>query len=318
MRPVLVDAALYDAATVEKVERLLELLSEFARDPFLQPRLVLHGGTALNLFHGPMPRLSVDIDLLYAGSPEREVMLAERPLVEDGIRRIAKALGYQVGDVKPDVDAHAGRTFKLAYKGGRSGPGKIKIDAIFVDRVPLMGSVSRWVERADPSVSFRCVQPGELVARKVKALVERKRPAVRDVFDVAWWGRLDGLDGPLFRALVTYFFSLSEPFPTRFRQLDSGVLSRFDDLESVVRTDLLPVLPSGHEMDTDAILGRVGRLLDEWGHTTADQDEYLRRLDEEVLFSPELLFRDWPEVLDRARLDPVMTRKCDNLRGRAT
>jgi predicted nucleotidyltransferase component of viral defense system len=48
---------------LEKVIHLLALLEGFRDHPFLKGRLVLKGGTALNLFAFDLPRLSVDIDL---------------------------------------------------------------------------------------------------------------------------------------------------------------------------------------------------------------------------------------------------------------
>jgi predicted nucleotidyltransferase component of viral defense system len=56
------------AGTLEKVLRLLDVLQEIARDPVLADRLVLKGGTALNVFHLALDRLSVDIDLNYVGA----------------------------------------------------------------------------------------------------------------------------------------------------------------------------------------------------------------------------------------------------------
>ena len=41
----------YQPDTLEKVVRLLERLQEIANDRILSNRLVLKGGTALNLFH---------------------------------------------------------------------------------------------------------------------------------------------------------------------------------------------------------------------------------------------------------------------------
>jgi len=317
MRPRLRDTAIHDSATVEKVERLLEILSEIDRDSFLRERLVLHGGTALNLFGQAMPRLSVDIDLLYAGSPDREVMVVERPATEEGIRRIARAFRYQVGTVRAEVDEHAGRTFRLSYRSDAGPNGQIKIDTIFLDRIPLLGASEGVCVFGDPPVRFRCVQPSELLARKVKALVERRRPAVRDLFDVARWGDVERPDEPLFRALVTYFFALSRPFPTRLRRLCSDALGRFGDVDRAVQTDLVPMLAAGEAVDADGLIARTAAFLDDWGELTADHEEYLRRLDEENRSSPELLFADWPDVLARAGPDPVMKRKLDNLRGRA-
>ncbi|MCY4608754.1 MAG: hypothetical protein OXD40_09175 [bacterium] len=47
----LADETGHQPGTMEKVLRLLDLLQEIARDGVLADRLVLKGGTALNLFH---------------------------------------------------------------------------------------------------------------------------------------------------------------------------------------------------------------------------------------------------------------------------
>jgi predicted nucleotidyltransferase component of viral defense system len=75
-------------ATLEKVLRLLDLLDEIARDDALHGRFALKGGTALNLFHLELERLSVDIDLNYVGAYDRATMLAERPLLEAALARL--------------------------------------------------------------------------------------------------------------------------------------------------------------------------------------------------------------------------------------
>ena len=58
-----VDLSGFQPRTVDKVERLLNLLEEMGRHPDLRGRLAMHGGTALNLFMLNLPRLSVDIDM---------------------------------------------------------------------------------------------------------------------------------------------------------------------------------------------------------------------------------------------------------------
>ena len=63
---------------LEKVIHLIHLLNQFVAEPFLSSRIALKGGTALNLFYFDSPRLSVDIDINYIGSIDREVMLQER------------------------------------------------------------------------------------------------------------------------------------------------------------------------------------------------------------------------------------------------
>ena len=53
----------FQAEPLEKVLQLLELLEGLRSHPFLADRLVLKGGTAINLFVLDLARLSVDVDL---------------------------------------------------------------------------------------------------------------------------------------------------------------------------------------------------------------------------------------------------------------
>ncbi len=76
----------FQAEPLEKVRHLLELLESLCSHPFLKERIALKGGTALNLFVFQLPRISVDIDLNYIGSKDREAMLSDRPKIEQAIQ----------------------------------------------------------------------------------------------------------------------------------------------------------------------------------------------------------------------------------------
>ncbi|MBU6407665.1 MAG: nucleotidyl transferase AbiEii/AbiGii toxin family protein [Alphaproteobacteria bacterium] len=95
----------YQPGTLEKVLRLLDLLQEIASEDLLADRFALKGGTALNMFHLALDRLSVDIDLNYIGELDRKKMLAERPALEAALGRILAAQGYRV---RRQPDEHAG------------------------------------------------------------------------------------------------------------------------------------------------------------------------------------------------------------------
>jgi hypothetical protein len=76
-RPILSVPRGFDPPVVEKVERLLEMLDAIANNPYLKSRLILHGGTALNVFHADM----------------RGVLTAADPAVFDDMRaRVAAYL----------------------------------------------------------------------------------------------------------------------------------------------------------------------------------------------------------------------------------
>src|SRR6202453_4787624 len=84
------------AGTLEEVLRLMDVLQEIARDPVLAERLVLKGGTALNVFHLKLDRLSVDIDLNYVGALDRAAMEVDRPEVDAALNRLLTAKGYDI------------------------------------------------------------------------------------------------------------------------------------------------------------------------------------------------------------------------------
>ena len=119
---------------VEKVALLLQLLDAVRSHPFLKDRLVLKGGTALNLFVFDVPRLSVDIDLNYVGAVDRETMLLERPKVEEALQAVFSREGYTVRRVPTE---HAGGKWQLRYPSAGGQGGNLEVDLNFMFRIPL-------------------------------------------------------------------------------------------------------------------------------------------------------------------------------------
>ena len=95
---------------LEKVLRLRELLIEFHKHGVLKGKLVLKGGTALNLFYLDLARLSVDIDLNYIGNIDREAAIKERTEIVKAIEQISGGLGYKLQN---GVDDYALREWYL-------------------------------------------------------------------------------------------------------------------------------------------------------------------------------------------------------------
>lgn len=105
--------------TLDKVERLLDLLAELNEHPVLKGKLALHGGTAINLFMLDVPRLSVDIDLSYVGAISRDAMLAEamRGLGIARGKRPAEVVGYLRDNI--DLVAVEGPSLGTMESGSR-------------------------------------------------------------------------------------------------------------------------------------------------------------------------------------------------------
>lgn len=172
----------FRSESLEKVIRLMGLLNGIFRHPDLRGRLVLKGGTALNLFLFDVPRLSVDIDLNYIGSAERTVMDAERPVLEAKLQAVFEADEFNVRRVPVD---HAGGKWQLRYAGAQGQGGNLEVDLNFLHRIPLEPIT---IQDSRPLGSFQArgipvLDIHDLAAGKLVALLDRC--AARDVFDAA-------------------------------------------------------------------------------------------------------------------------------------
>jgi len=176
---------------LEKVAQLLGLLDALRSHPFLKGKLVLKGGTALNLFVFEVPRLSVDIDLNYVGADDREGMLADRPKVEQAVQAVFAREGFTVRRMPEE---HAGGKWSLRYENGPGRGGNLEVDLNFMFRVPLWPvmirdshSVGAWRATEIPVLEHH-----ELAAGKLAALLARRQ--ARDLFDshrILQMGNLD-------------------------------------------------------------------------------------------------------------------------------
>lgn len=293
--------------TLDKVERLLDLLAELGEHPMLKGKLALHGGTAINLFMLDMPRLSVDIDLSYVGALDRDTMLADRLIVERSIDEVARSQGYSVSGAK---GGHAGRTFVLNYRS-QWGVDHVKVDCIYMNRSPLM-PIEHEASPLRPGLAVPVFSNAELVAGKVKAFFDRVK--VRDLYDVANLRRV--LDGRSMEERTTahrailFYASLSATFPYGFE----GRPERFTGRSRELEEQLLPMLRRDEETPTLEGLIVVARefVSDYVLPGTDGESEYLARF-ERGDFEPSLLFGDGPSA--RAALaSPEAQWKLQNIR----
>lgn len=293
--------------TVDKVDRLLDLMEEMGRHPDLAGKLAMHGGTAINLFMLDAPRLSVDIDVSYIGALDRDGMLAERPRVERGIEEVARYLGY---DVPPTKSEHAGRTFMLRYRGDW-GPDHVKVDCVFLNRSPLVAPVPRpCAVRPDAEVVTFC--DAELAGGKVKAFFDRVK--VRDLYDVCnlegVLSRADGDREALAHRAMLYYASLSARFPQPFE----GRTERFAGKEAELESQLLPMLRLADDRPTlQGLMAAAERFVG--ARVLPRTDGEREHLDRFAVgdYRPGLLFPDeW--MATAAERSPAALWKLQNLR----
>ena len=187
------------AATLEKVLRLLDVLQAIAEDRDLKTRVALKGGTALNVFHLRLDRLSVDIDLNYVGAVDRAAMEADRPLVDEALLRLLEAQGYQVRRQPP---GHAGGKWVARYSSALGGGASIEVDLNYMARGPLFGvqTMTSTPLGGVSATGISVLDLHEVVAGKLVALLDRR--AARDLFDARRILETQTLDWSLVRVVV--------------------------------------------------------------------------------------------------------------------
>lgn len=130
----------------------VDLLVRALRVVALEGNFALKGGTAINLFHRDMPRLSVDIDLTWLPVEERREALAN---IDAALRRVQNNLEAELRGVQVRV-AEQGDDKRLLV---RQGNAEIKIETSPVMRgIVHEPQLLRLVPRAEEEFGFAEMQ----------------------------------------------------------------------------------------------------------------------------------------------------------------
>jgi predicted nucleotidyltransferase component of viral defense system len=264
----------FSAEVVEKVTRLCRLLADIRIHPFLGPRLVLKGGTALNLFHLGMRRLSVDADFNYVGALDAETTAVERPSLLRALRAVAEGQGYRV---REGAEVHASSALFLGYRNQRGSQDSLKLEVNYMHRASLGAAEEQSAELPFGGlVRFRLVSFPELVAGKLVALLDRT--AARDLYDAA---ALADIVDPHDRRLRAVFVAMAGVLPRPIWEYTAQRIERVEDRD--IREHLYPVLPADDRPTREGLLARVRPWLELWLTLDAAENEFHRKLGAGVL-----------------------------------
>ena len=300
----------YQVEVLEKVFRLLVLLGEINRDSYLSGRLALKGGTALNVFHLNLDRLSIDIDLNYVGALERTTMVSERPEVEAALRRILHSLDYRV---RHRPSEHAGGKWLSSFRSALGGHANLEVDLNFMARQPLFGAARmQSVEFSGISATdILVLDLHEIVAGKLVALFDRC--AGRDLFDLSRILLIDGLDWRKIKTAVLAFGACAH------RDWRKVTVDSIEDNPRKLRQNLASCLPNGHfsgEIKIDTWIKHTVTLckeqLDFLFDYTAGEQAFLDGVLEQGKINASLLDVA-PDIQDRIAAMPMLAWKCHNV-----
>lgn len=260
------------------------LLIQLAPLVFVDDTFALKGGTAINLFVRDMPRLSVDLDLVFPDHTlPRDEALAR---INEAVRQAAERLKRRGLQVHAPAAA-AGETKLLVQRG----PVQVKIEVNFVMRGTVrpvrqasLTPTARDVLLADleiPVVSLEDVYGGKLVAA-----LDRQHP--RDLFDVMQLFAHEGITPGIRRAFVVYLASSNRPVhevlfpPLRDIQYDfthnfHGMTAEPVPLDALLaaRERLVREIPLGLDEEERRFLLSLVAGTPEWARLGIDHLEHL-------------------------------------------
>ncbi len=189
-----------DSIYYKQVELLVRVLPFVAREQCF----ALKGGTAINLFVQDMPRLSVDIDLVYLPIGHREPSLAQ---ANAALTRIQQSLV----SVSPGYNAKLVETGHKIMVDGGGFLVKIEVSPVTRGTVhpPTIRDIHPEVEKEFGFASIAVASEPDLYGGKICAALDRQHP--RDIYDVMLLMSATGITRRVFEAFLVYLISHRRP-----------------------------------------------------------------------------------------------------------
>ncbi|MDA5630850.1 MULTISPECIES: nucleotidyl transferase AbiEii/AbiGii toxin family protein [Agrobacterium] len=226
-----------------QVRLLMRLIPIVAREACF----ALKGGTAINLFVRNLPRLSVDIDLMYLPVNERPQALAD---IDAAMKRIKTAALAELPGARVTENIHDGAILRLLVIAEGTQV-KIEVSPVLrgVVHEPATIPVTEAVEEAFGFAETSVVSFEDLFAGKLVAALDRQHP--RDLFDVRGLLAHEGLSDDLRETFIVYLLSHNRPMGEvlsgRVKDLANEYQNGFEGMtEEVVAIEEL--IETQHEM----------------------------------------------------------------------
>jgi len=272
----------YQVDLLEKVYRLTELLKEITSTE-LKETLVLKGGTAINFIHLDLPRLSVDIDMDYIGSTDKNHMLDERRKIDRLSRKIFNILDYE-----PELkETYALDRYDLYYKNSVGNRDRIKLEINYLKRSTILKPVEMNFDHIFELEEFKVLtlKIEELFGRKLSALVRRATP--KDLYDI--YGLLkSSLEYDMNLMKKCFIFSLcldGDP-----REIEYNVFEEITHHD--VWTSLTPLLKKEEKIEFDEMKEEVKPVLEYMCDFSEREEKFIRTFFDDKEYKIEILFED--------------------------
>ena len=293
------------SSNLEKVIRLLDVLYFIFSESSFKDALILKGGTAINLVHTNLKRLSVDIDLDYYGSLDKEVAIKDRDILEKEIDDFMIREEYVISSKSRSSFALFSRIYK--YRNAFGNDDTIKVDINFMDRVHLYPASTSTITYFNKTVTIKTLAIEELFGMKINALIDRSKP--RDLYDAVFlFDNLVLFDKDKLRKAIVFYLSLNNVF-----EINNNSLSRINTIDRQnIKTELQPVLKKNETFNLEdakkSVIDMLGKLL----VLTENEKQYLTEFSKGN-YSPSLLF-DEP-IASRVEKHPMAKWRVQNIKN---
>ena len=283
------------ANNIEKVIRLLDVLDFIFNKSSFKDALSLKGGTAINLIHTNLKRLSVDIDLDYHRFLDKDKTAKDRELILKELDSYMEAEEYSISNKSRSSAILASRTYSYLNASGNND--NIKVEINFIDRINLYPNTITRIDYFGKSISVISPSKEELYGMKVAAAIDRSKP--RDLYDVDYlFNNLKGIDLSMLRKVAIFYLSLDGVY-----KIDEASFKGIKAINAfAIKKELLPVLKKGEKFDLNEAQERVIKNLSNLLSLDKNEVLYLQEFSKGN-YNPNLLFDDY--ISERAEKHPM-------------
>lgn len=214
----------------KQVKLLVEVLPIIGKETCF----ALHGGTAINLFHSDMPRLSVDIDLTYLPIQGREASMLG---IQKALDRSKKQIETRIANTQVDFYVKEAKLFISNTEAS------IKVEVNLIKRGCFNPPAKRILcdkaqEEFDAFCEIQVVDDAHLFGGKICAALDRQHP--RDLFDVYRLFKSNNTLSALKKGFFFYLISSNRPlkemlFPI-YKDQKSAFVNHFQGMTEEVFT----------------------------------------------------------------------------------
>ncbi len=218
---------------INQADLILQVIPHIATEK----TLALKGGTAINLFLRNMPRLSVDIDLTYLPTDNRETALSN---ISGSLGRIRELITKSIQGTTVNNHTIEGNDVKLLVQFKNA---QIKIEVNTITRghlhpVKLLQVNDTVQERFKKFAAIQVVSYAELYGGKICAALDRQHP--RDLFDMYLLfqesGYNENIKNGLIQALVSHMRTMYEVLQPHLLDQRSVFANQFQGMSDITFT----------------------------------------------------------------------------------